>query len=364
MLKSQEPRPLRGQRESRPVMKSRLVLLSTILAASLLTACGPATFTRKTYVWQPFDQRENRQQKDNVTVELKFVDELPPSFFATVAACDQYGRVVVNSAGRPVAERITLGTNDQVWQQIAITNGTENVLRLNGVVVRLFDPAGSQFNVLTMTDLRAELLSKRPCPSTQQAMGIFAANAIFDRNIEVVPGTTSTFWVAFRPASRQMAGIWKVALYDVPVSLDPAGRPLRTTRFETRITVKEVDQTFRRESLMTKPELIESRETSATGTTVTTPQAAAQPATPSRAAEAPAPAPVRATAAAEAPVGPPSPAVIAQAQAKLNGLGFKAGVADGIPGARTQRAISDFQRSRNLTVSGQLDTETLKALGL
>jgi hypothetical protein len=345
----------------------RPLVCALVTAASLLAACGPATFTRKSYLWAPYDARENRQQRDNVTVELKFVDELPPSFFATVARCDQLGRIAVDKNGNTMAERITLGTNDQVWQQVAITNGTQNVLRLNGVVVRMFDPAGTQYNVMTLSDLRAELLSKRPCPSTQQAMGIFAVNPIFDRNIEVVPGTTSTFWVAFRPATRNMTGIWKIALYDVPVSLDPAGRPLRTTQFETRISVKEVSETYRRESLMAKPELLERRETSASGTQVTTPSAppaappAPAPVQPAAAVHAPAPAAAAAPAAA---TGSATAAVIARAQSRLNALGFPAGSADGIAGGRTRQAIRQFQQAKGLPATGELDAATLSALGL
>jgi len=346
-------------------MKKLLAHAAQLGALGLLigvVGCGPATFTRKTIVWEPFDARENRQQRDNVTVELKFVDSLPPSFFATVARCDQLGRIVVDNNGRPVAERITLGTNDQVWQQVAVTNDTQNVIRFNGVVVRLFDPAGTQYNVLTKADLQAELLSKRPCPSTQQALGIFAANPIFDRNIEVVPGTTTTFWVAFRPATRAMQGVWKIALYDVPVSLDPAGRPLRTTRFETRIAVKEVSETYRRESLMDKPKLLERTESTPSGTVVTKPPAAPVAEPVPVAAPAPAPAP----AAEPAPTAAPeiNATTIARAQARLNALGYQAGTADGIAGNRTRQAIRQFQQSKGLAITGALDGPTLTALGI
>lgn len=330
-----------------------------------LTACGPATFTRTRYVWEPFNPKESRQQRDNVTVELKFVDELPPSFRATVARCDQLGRIVVDKNGRPYSEQISLGTNDQVWQQVALTNDTQNVIRLNGVVVRLFDPAGTQYSVMTKADLQAELLSKRPCPSTQQAMSTFAANPIFDRNIEIVPGTTSTFWAAFRPATRTMPGVWKIALYDVPVSLDPAGRPLRTTRFETRIAVKEVNETYRRDSLMAAPELLERREVSPSGTSVTSVTTPPSPtsAAAGQTASAATPVPPATATAADSPVTVNS-AVITQAKAKLNSLGFAAGPADGTLGTNARQAIRKFQSSKGLAATGELNSATLSALGI
>ncbi len=352
-------------------MGSTQVWLSVVVAGSMLvSACGPATFTRKSVVWEPYAAAESRQRKDNVTVDLTFVDQLPPSFTVTVARCDQAGRIVVDQKNRPILETLTLGTNDQAWQKVAITNNTENVIRMNGVVIRLFDPAANQYSALTFDDLRAELYSKRPCASTEQAMNMFRVNNIFDRNMEIVPGTTTTFWVAFKPASRMMPGLWKFALYDVPVSVDPAGRPLRTTRFETRIAVKEVIDTFMRESLTATPKLIERRETTASGETkITTPGAAVVPtaapvAAPATAAAPPSRQPVAASPSPVVPSGQPSAKVTAKAQARLNSLGFSNGKPDGIAGKRTRQATQQFQKSKGLEVNGQLDASTLKALGL
>jgi peptidoglycan hydrolase-like protein with peptidoglycan-binding domain len=61
---------------------------------------------------------------------------------------------------------------------------------------------------------------------------------------------------------------------------------------------------------------------------------------------------------------PASREVIARAQARLNELGFAAGTADGRMGARTQDAIRKFQASKKLRPTGELDMETLAALGV
>lgn len=356
-------------------MKSKFSWLSLLaLATVLVSACGPATFQRKLIVWEPFDARESRQQKDNVTLELTLITEVPSSFNVTVARCNQLGQPVLDQNGRPVAEQISPATNDQVWKKVAVTNNTENVLRLNSVVIRLFDPGANQYSALTFDDLKMELYAKRPCASTEQAMNMFRVNKIFDRNMEIVPGTTSTFYVAFKPASRLMPGIWKFALYDVPVSVDAAGRPTRTTRFETRIAVKEVTSTYTRESLLAKPVLVEQRQLSAGGeSTVTTPgvvpaaaAATAPPAAqPSQAPTQAAPSPSSTSnSAAPAGSGATSAAVMAQAQTKLNALGFNVGKPDGMAGPRTRQAIQQFQRSKGLEASGQLDAQTIKALGM
>jgi peptidoglycan hydrolase-like protein with peptidoglycan-binding domain len=54
--------------------------------------------------------------------------------------------------------------------------------------------------------------------------------------------------------------------------------------------------------------------------------------------------------------------VLQQAQTKLSQLGYDPGVADGIYGPRTRRALEAFQRAQNLPVTGILDPPTLQAL--
>lgn len=49
-------------------------------------------------------------------------------------------------------------------------------------------------------------------------------------------------------------------------------------------------------------------------------------------------------------------------QGRLNNLGFYCGAVDGIIGPRTRGAISEFQTSQTLTVTGEMDDDTRKAL--
>jgi curli biogenesis system outer membrane secretion channel CsgG len=88
------------------------------------------------------------------------------------------------------------------------------------------------------------------------------------------------------------------------------------------------------------------------------------PPPPPPVATTPAPAAVTSPAPAAAPSGPPSAAVTAQAQERLNALGFNVGKPDGTAGPRTRQAIQRFQQSKGLEVNGQLDSQTLSALGL
>lgn len=55
---------------------------------------------------------------------------------------------------------------------------------------------------------------------------------------------------------------------------------------------------------------------------------------------------------------------VAQIQQRLRQDGFyKSGHIDGVMGPQTHAAVMDFQRSKGLTASGQLDSQTLAALG-
>jgi peptidoglycan hydrolase-like protein with peptidoglycan-binding domain len=51
-------------------------------------------------------------------------------------------------------------------------------------------------------------------------------------------------------------------------------------------------------------------------------------------------------------------------QEALKALGYYQGAIDGALNNRTQTAISQFQRDRNLPADGNVDFETLKALGV
>ncbi len=55
---------------------------------------------------------------------------------------------------------------------------------------------------------------------------------------------------------------------------------------------------------------------------------------------------------------------VAKAQRLLSALGYDPGKADGVLGPRTRRAIEAYQRSYNLSATGELDGPTLSALGL
>jgi hypothetical protein len=340
-----------------------------LLLALVLTACGSMTFTRTRTVFEPYSATEGRQEKDGVIAELKFIRDVPQSFKATVQRCDSAGRLMVGPLG-PSMETVTLNQPGQYWEQIAFTNNTNHVLRMNSVVIRLFDPAGNEVEPLTWEDLQSTLVAGRPCPTSMNALQIFKINKVFSRNIEVVPGTTTTFWLAFRPASMGMTGVWKLAIYEVPVSVDSAGRPTRTAKFDMRIVAKQFTDTLVRDNPLAPARLIESKEVGGGGDTGQAASAAQQSAAAHQAESSPAtakappanPSSMSPEAAGLAATQPPSKAMVLRAQIRLRELGFDPGGADGSMGPHTSAALRRFQASRKLPATGQLTPQTLEAL--
>lgn len=59
-----------------------------------------------------------------------------------------------------------------------------------------------------------------------------------------------------------------------------------------------------------------------------------------------------------------NPDVVRQVQQSLNQQGYEAGSVDGVWGEQTQSALQKFQQSKGMQASGQLDEQTLAALGV
>lgn len=53
-----------------------------------------------------------------------------------------------------------------------------------------------------------------------------------------------------------------------------------------------------------------------------------------------------------------------KAQNRLTELGYNPGIADGLPGKNTEKAVKQFQRDNNLRVTGKLDGQTIRKLNL
>lgn len=237
---------------SRPV--SRLVLLT---ATAWLMACGPTTSTKIRIAWQPVDDGGLYQKIDDVAVDFTTPPELPSDFYADAQQCGNGDSLVYTSKGLPVLEKTSLVQPEQMWRRVTITNQTNNVLRLNNVVIRMFTPDGREWEPLTKDEVLAAFKKARTCPSSETAAAGFRNLRMVQRSTEIVPGAASIAWLAFLPpAPEKNPGTWKLGLYDVPVKLNEAGRTTKSARFEFRFTAVKYIDTYRQENLLATPKLI------------------------------------------------------------------------------------------------------------
>ncbi len=235
---------------------------SLVLLAVAAFGCGPINSTRHRYTFTPYAASEYRQSKDGLIVELEDINRIPENFFATVQACN--GMVpLVDQYGAPVTERICLVPPGHIIEKASITNNTGHVVRLNQATVRLFDPAGQQYEWLGYEEVQAALLSARPCSTTSAGLNQLRLVKLFNRNIEIVPDTTFTGYLMFHPANGgAMPGTWKFSFYELPVKTNDAGQPVKTTRFEIRTVLKHYVDYYRQDSVLAPPVLVRSEELS------------------------------------------------------------------------------------------------------
>lgn len=232
----------------------------SLLFMLFISGCGPIVSQQTRFEWKPYDKNEYKQEKDGVIVEIKERKEFPDTFYAQVQACNEYGQPLITTDQTPVMEKVKFASANQYWEQLAITNNTDHVLRLNQVVIRLFDPAGNQNEPISKDDLIAQFSANRPCTSSNQAVNQFRLIKIIDRNVEILPSTTFTGWLAFTPPSLQTPGIWKLAVYEVPAKVDESGKVTKTTKFELKTFLKKYSETYRQEGVFEPKKLMESKE--------------------------------------------------------------------------------------------------------
>jgi hypothetical protein len=187
--------------------------------------------------------------------------EASPELLGTLQKCAVRDTLAFNKGGKPVMETVPITTSGQLWRRVAITSRDEHILRMNGVVVRLFTPDGREWEPLSREKILAAFRANRACPSSDTAANAFAGVRLLQKGVEILPGATSASWLAFTPPSAEdQPGVWKLGLYEVPVKTNDVGKTSKTTRFEFRYNVVKYVDTYLQKNWLATPELIESTE--------------------------------------------------------------------------------------------------------
>ena len=240
----------------------RVPVVLVLACTSLLTVgCGPSlsTSVRTETAFAPGNTGTLSQ--DGLTIEVPNLTQVPEVFRIETAACD--------SNGNPVADTMTtitaLSASAELYQ-LKITNQTDHVVRLQGAVIRLFDPAENQIEPQTKEEVVAT--ASRPSSLAKQGACPTAAAKITDAlttvrfigpNTELLPGTTTTGYLSFLPTNTGLPGTWKLSLYEIPVKVDAAGTAVAKTRFDFVYLRKKIQDTYSQE-LMGERKLVSTKE--------------------------------------------------------------------------------------------------------
>jgi hypothetical protein len=205
--------------------------------------------------------------KDGLTIEVPNLTQMPEVFRVEVPACDADGKPLVDSgSGAANTSTITALPATGELYQIKLTNQTDHVVRLQGAVIRLADPAENQIEPQSKEEVVAT--ATRPSSLAKQGACPAAAAKVTDAlttvrfigpNTELLPGTTTTGYLSFLPANTQTPGAWKLSLYEITTKVDAAGNAVAKTRFDFVYLRKKIQETYSQE-IMGARTLVSSKE--------------------------------------------------------------------------------------------------------
>ncbi len=242
-------------------MKRYFLMQPVLLCLLLVSGCGPMIFTRTRMERRPYSSSEYRQEKSGLIVKHTDQKKLPPEFTVNVQSCNKQNQPLFDSKGAPVMANMPVLPKGVLLFKYYITNNTDHVVRLNSAVIRLFDPAGNDYEPLDKDSLTQLILSEQPCRSIQTGiLPKIKLIKLIGKNTELLPDLTTKGYLIFKPANQNLPGTWTLRLYEIPVKTDAAGRVIRTEKFEIRTVLKKFIYTYRKENLFAKAVKIETRE--------------------------------------------------------------------------------------------------------
>jgi hypothetical protein len=233
------------------------VVLALACTSLLAVGCGPtlSTSVRTETAFAPGNTGVLSQ--DGLTIEVPNLKQMPEVFRVEVPVCDSNGNPVVNSgSGLASTTTITALPIGGDLFQVKLTNQTDHVVRLQGSVIRLFDPGENQIEPQSKEEVVAT--ASRPSNLAKQSACPAAAAKITDAlttvrfigaNTELLPGTTTTGYLMFLPPNVELPGTWKLSLYEITVKVDAVGAAVAKTRFDFGYVRKKFQDTYSTETL-------------------------------------------------------------------------------------------------------------------
>lgn len=244
-----------------------IVTLATLIMSVAVLGCGPTLSTQVRTETALAPGNTGVLEKDGLTVQVPDLKATPEELMAEATACEPDGKVVIDplTNGPKTVKIYATGPGIEVYQA-KLANSTGHVVRLQGAVVRLFDPAENAIEPLSKEDVIATasrpsmLLEHGVCASGSEKVAAALSTVRFlGANTELLPGTTTTGYLFFRPQNSLLPGTWKLSLYEVPVKVDAAGNVTAKTKFDFGFIRRKYEETYSQDTWGAR-KLVNSRE--------------------------------------------------------------------------------------------------------
>lgn len=246
-------------------MRKTGTIVGVVMAAGIVTGCGPTLSTQtRLEVGRPPGGTDS-VSKDGLVVESPLVKEIPSQFVVRATVCGADGNPLKDAmTSEVVMKDVTILPKGFEFYQLRLRNETDHVIRLQGSVIRLFDPGENQIEPQGKDDIVAAAMRGFAdlgiCASEMMKIqGALATIKVIGPNTELLPGTTTSGFLFFQPQNSAVPGVWKLSLYEIPVKVDASGNVTGKTRFDFPNLRKKFEDTYSQQ-LMGPRTLVSTKE--------------------------------------------------------------------------------------------------------
>lgn len=238
------------------------VLIPVILAfAFLIGGCGPVTTTKTIFEWQTPPDQNPVQDVGSIRVEFQAGGDISPTARTKIPVINSKGQYLASSETEIQLMDATVFPPGTVPYPVTVTNLTDHIVRFSTAVIRLFDPAGEDFQPLSSLECLSEWTDRFPDwpalgPTSWKTFETKVKTMkMISPATELLPNIPYKGYLVFKPTSVQVPGIWKVTLYDIPVETDDAGKITKTVKVEYRSELQKFNCTYIAKDMLSSPEL-------------------------------------------------------------------------------------------------------------
>ena len=246
-------------------MRKTRTITALAMLAGLAAGCGPTLSTQTRLEVARPPGTSDSISKDGLVIDSPLMKEMPSQFVVRATACGADGNPLKDPmTSEVVTKDVTVLPKGFEFYQLKIRNDTDHVIRLQGAVIRLFDPGENQIEPQGKDDIVAatmrDFADLGVCAGEMaKVQGALATLKLIGQNTELLPGTTTSGFLFFQPPDSAVPGTWKLSLYEIPVKVDASGNVVGKTRFDFPNVRKKFQDTYS-QSLAGPKTLVSTKE--------------------------------------------------------------------------------------------------------